>query len=331
MADFRTAAIQRIVEYNSMAAAATTTTTGGISIAEYTAIVTRNGSGRYNNNIIISHGTPVPTATNYYSPSRINNKNNNQPLSFQPSSCHKKVLFTHKALSCYSDDDDEDDATQDTSLFDSSTSGGGGAHVATRSRLASAAPVWNGSVLRSMNYGCVNSVDMIQTILIVDSSLVCLSLFAKGLHWMLPHATITLARTQDEALKYFAGVNFDVVIVEERLKPIARSQHSHHRHHQSHHHYHRNRHDHSGTNSGSGLLREMMQQRKKECRYRHSNNCLQNQEILYIGVSAHFDADATKLREHGADVVWPKPPPLMDCHLRDDILQVLHRKRGTKR
>ena len=47
---------------------------------------------------------------------------------------------------------------------------------------------------------------------------------------------------------------------------------------------------------------------------------------LIIGVSAN-KTDHTKLKHAGADCVWGKPPPKMNSTLRNDLLELLIKKR----
>lgn len=49
---------------------------------------------------------------------------------------------------------------------------------------------------------------------------------------------------------------------------------------------------------------------------------------LLIGVSGWLGEDCEKLRKGGADILWGKPPPIMDNRLRNELLMALLAKRG---
>lgn len=135
----------------------------------------------------------------------------------------------------------------------------------------------------------------IKRILIVDSHDMSLRLFAKSFQMAFPHATITTAKTGQDALnRCLDGVSFDIILVEERLSLF---------HHQTSH------------SAGSGFLQAL-----------HQNHCQRNS--LKIGVSAHVDHDQAALMESGADFCWSKPPPPLNKATVEEIFQALVGKRG---
>jgi hypothetical protein len=48
---------------------------------------------------------------------------------------------------------------------------------------------------------------------------------------------------------------------------------------------------------------------------------------LLVGVSARPALDRDKLIKSGADCVWGKPPPEMNATLRNELLELLMKKR----
>mmetsp|Transcript_2881 Transcript_2881/g.7317 ORF Transcript_2881/g.7317 Transcript_2881/m.7317 type:complete len:172 (+) Transcript_2881:381-896(+) len=48
---------------------------------------------------------------------------------------------------------------------------------------------------------------------------------------------------------------------------------------------------------------------------------------LFVGVSAQLAEDRARLEKAGADCVWGKPPPEMNSVLRNNLLQLLMKKR----
>jgi hypothetical protein len=203
----------------------------------------------------------------------------------------QKILFTHRALS-----PDSIDSLHDTE----------------RSTAALSMPLGHGTdnrLVRSLSCGNLAAKQSeIRRVLVVDSHDACLDLFAKGLLRMFPCAKVTTARSREEALGYSAScstqdnVYFDMIIVEERLKLLPWRADS----------------SSATATSGSSLLLELQ---SRQSRSHHA--------ALYIGVSAHVNDDAAKLKEHGADIVWSKPPPLMDRRLRDAIVAAIEDKRNV--
>jgi hypothetical protein len=139
---------------------------------------------------------------------------------------------------------------------------------------------------------------VIQNILIVDVHDICANLFAKGLLALFPNARIVKAKTSEEAVKHMQLIRFDMILVEERLKMFHRCQNV------------------EPAASGSCLLQTSVRNKDK---------------TLLVGVSAHLAEDASKLRAAGADILWSKPPPLMDHELRKSLIQTLLAKRRDKK
>jgi hypothetical protein len=52
------------------------------------------------------------------------------------------------------------------------------------------------------------------------------------------------------------------------------------------------------------------------------------QRALLIGVSMHPTQDSKSFMEHGADIVWGKPPPHMNTELRNQLILKLLQKRN---
>lgn len=140
-----------------------------------------------------------------------------------------------------------------------------------------------------------------KSVLIVDPHDICLKLFGKAIRTMLPHITISTARSSEEATKrVMEHKRFDVVIVEERLGLF---------------------HDKGDPNrshpneSGSALIQLLASQAG-------------GSETLWIVVSAHFKTDEERMKDSGADFLWPKPPPSLNQDMRDTLLKALLMKRG---
>jgi CheY-like chemotaxis protein len=140
-----------------------------------------------------------------------------------------------------------------------------------------------------------------KSVLIVDPHDICLKLFGKAIRTMLPHLTISTARSSEEATKrLMEHKRFDMVIVEERLGLF---------------------HDKGDPNrshpneSGSALIQLLSSQAG-------------GSETLWIGVSAHFETDEERMKDSGADFQWPKPPPSFNKDMRDTLLKALLIKRG---
>jgi hypothetical protein len=149
----------------------------------------------------------------------------------------------------------------------------------------------------------------IQNVLVVDPHDVCAKLFKRDLKRMIPSVKVSMASSSTEARKIMAVCNrFDVMIVEERLKP-----------------FHHNAADlcetmpeEEGHSSGSEFIKVLTQERAAGPT---EDNC------LFIAVSAHLDKDKERMKTNGADFIWAKPPPTMDEIVRDVLLKALLVKR----
>lgn len=153
----------------------------------------------------------------------------------------------------------------------------------------------------------------IRNILVVDPKDLFLVLFARSFKFMLPHVHVVTARSSEEALRRIktCGHQFDIVVVEERLKLFHRqalpqvSQEAP-----------------VHFSSGSALIRALSRD--------GSTGMVQSrhQEQLFVAVSCHSE-DRAALEKSGADLVWSKPPPKMDEALRNKILKMLLTKRSN--
>ena len=133
----------------------------------------------------------------------------------------------------------------------------------------------------------------IHKILIVDPHDICQKLFMKSWKRLLPKVEVECVSNSDEAQRVLEKKEFDLVLIEERLKLFHRQQSSNVHH-----------------ASGAALF-EVLRPRLST--------------TLVIGVSSHPKEDAPCWMD--ADYFWPKPPPPMSESLADDMLQTLLRKR----
>jgi hypothetical protein len=144
----------------------------------------------------------------------------------------------------------------------------------------------------------------LKRIMVVDPHDLCRSLFTKALRQILPNACISQARTSDEVLNCVKRLGtkcmFDLVLVEERLQLIPTSSTLQ-----------------RYQYSGSALIVEI----KKMVQSR-------DLQTLFLGVSAHFDADKEQLEQSGASICFPKPPPPIDKTIRDKIMKQILILRG---
>jgi CheY-like chemotaxis protein len=139
----------------------------------------------------------------------------------------------------------------------------------------------------------------IRNILVVDPHDICLKLFCKDIRSMIPDANVCAARSSEEAMKLIeCNYRFDIVIVEERLKPF-------HRH---------AREKSTDLSSGSEFIKTLSKEMGDKC--------------LFIAASAHLDEDKQTMFKSGADFIWGKPPPQMGEIMRDVLLKALLIKRG---
>jgi CheY-like chemotaxis protein len=142
------------------------------------------------------------------------------------------------------------------------------------------------------------AANKIERILVVDPHEVCLGLLCQAFQLMFPRAVVQEAMSSADALA-LVGPNerFDVIVVEERLNRAGETN--------------------DLLGSGSTLMAGI----------RGELSC----EPLFIGVTSHPEVDAPQLQQHGADVVWSKPPPRINLDLRNELLRTLSQKRGHAR
>jgi CheY-like chemotaxis protein len=138
-----------------------------------------------------------------------------------------------------------------------------------------------------------------RNVLIVDPNDLCLKLFSKDFRSMIPDVNVCAARSSEEAMKLIeCNYRFDIVIVEERLKPFRRHA----------------REKSADLFSGTEFIKTLSKEMGDKC--------------LFIAVSAHLDEDKETMQKSGADFIWAKPPPQMDEIMRDVLLKALLIKRG---
>lgn len=207
----------------------------------------------------------------------------------------------------------------------------------------------------------------IRNILLVDRNKLILDLFRRSLKLMFPFASIVTVQSSADALRLFEAAfspengaqAFDMVIAEERLHrpltvcrtPVMKEGKSFsdlegltiNEVREADNNVGVVRHGSlldiakvadKGTNfSGSELLKRIDELceglapsslEADTCSY--SNFNVQKAPLL-VGVSAHPEQDAQTFYKNRADVVWGKPPPTMDEHLRDQLVSVLVKKR----
>jgi len=128
----------------------------------------------------------------------------------------------------------------------------------------------------------------ISKILVVDPLEICRRLLRHTLELLLPHASITTASSSAQAQELFESGQSAFDLV---LVEEHLSKHE----------------------SGSKLLEAW----KKT-----------HPQVLFIGLTAHYVLEKELLIQSGADVVWGKPPPLMNEALRNDLLKKVLTKRG---
>lgn len=141
--------------------------------------------------------------------------------------------------------------------------------------------------------------DNIKKILIVDPYDICLKLFSKAFQQAMPGVIISTSRTSEEALKQVIKTDFDLIIVEERLKLFHRPQ--------------------PGVCGNMNASGSLLLQRIADI--------TKNRAIL-VGVSAHLPEDSQRLKDVGkADLLWGKPPP----PLTRELLMQLENMHASKR
>uniref|UniRef100_A0A7S2LQ49 Uncharacterized protein n=1 Tax=Leptocylindrus danicus TaxID=163516 RepID=A0A7S2LQ49_9STRA len=194
----------------------------------------------------------------------------------------------------------------------------------------------------------------IQNILVVDVHDIFLKLFSKALKEMMPHVKVVTAMSAIEALKQIEIAKlahgnrldapthgFDIVIAEERLhSPNMSTRNNMARKYSGSKEVHStspasvdglfldNKQDPSESISytGSQLIGFLNQQEKVA----ESRGMFAVQRTFLIGVSASLKDDRTKLSKAGANLLWSKPPPLMNNALRDTLFNGVLEKRGKK-
>lgn len=193
----------------------------------------------------------------------------------------------------------------------------------------------------------------IKKILVVDPHQIFLALFTKSLKHMIPHASVSTARSAEEAMARIEAAQrafplndggathgFDIIIVEERLWSSSSTQQQPGgggRRCSS------PTHDDDGSasstqaagddlvqrrgdkNSGSALIRYLAESQHELDR---SVGGSTSRRSLLIGVSARVALDRKKLEKSGADCVWGKPPPEMNSALKNELLKLLLKKRN---
>ena len=80
--------------------------------------------------------------------------------------------------------------------------------------------------------------------------------------------------------------------------------------------------------SGSALTRHLVESEHELSKSEGSGRSIRGS--LLVGVSARLFQDREKLEKSGADCVWGKPPPEMNTKLRNELLQLLMKKRNTQ-
>jgi vacuolar-type H+-ATPase subunit F/Vma7 len=199
-----------------------------------------------------------------------------------------KVLYSHPALGV--------DGQYDPTLA-----------YQNRDIATSFAPV---SQLRVNQFRDAVAETEVRNILVVNSHDAFLNLFAKGMRKIFPYAMIVSASTREDTLTHIeerlskqkAETNkFDIIIVDENLTKKCCSE----------------LHDASSTRAPFLL----------DITDAYGSHDMP-MKTLFVGVCSDFKTGNMKLKAHGADLVWQKPPPLMDEHLRDTILRALLTKRG---
>ena len=150
----------------------------------------------------------------------------------------------------------------------------------------------------------------LRRILVVDSHEIFLNLYAKTLRPLLPHAEVVLADSAAAALLEAQKGRFDIILVEERLKPRTLNNSSQNAQ--------------QTTNSGSSLVPTDQESRSGATLMKRLQ--ITQGRALYIGVSAKLREDVQRLQQ-ASDICWSKPPPHMNAKLVSDLLHKLLVKR----
>eukprot|EP00977_Amphora_coffeiformis_P023906 scaffold14699_cov170-Amphora_coffeaeformis.AAC.3 len=146
----------------------------------------------------------------------------------------------------------------------------------------------------------------LRRVLVVDSHEIFLKLFVKMLSPLLPHAQIVVAAGAAEALQEAEKGRFDLILVEERLKPSSLTSAPNTTKNTSH-----PLPTEEESRSGSALMKRLQ---------------VKHGRALYIGVSAKLREDLPRMQSVG-DICWSKPPPHMNSNLVRDLLHKLLVKR----
>lgn len=161
----------------------------------------------------------------------------------------------------------------------------------------------------------------IKRVLIVDPNTIFLYLFSKSIKSLMPHVLISTARSTSEALgliKTHSSLDgseqpthgFDIIIVEEQLyspsnwpsaEECFRLQNN------------------GIPITGSEFIQQITRKQEQE------PAC--GRPAFVIGVSTNLQEHGSRLRENGADWVWPKPPPSMTLELKRMLLEAVMTKR----
>ena len=193
-------------------------------------------------------------------------------------------------------------------------------------------------------YDSPHSVELlaeIQDVLVVDCHDIFLKLFSKALVEMMPHLNVVTAQSASEALKLIKSAKeeqttnirmhgFDIIIVEERLKPNDNTPG---------HQFRRRREIEKCHSVSPAGVNELLEDETLSLDFSSGSDLisfLTKQELsgersgyvsLNVGVSAFLDRDREKLQKAGANMIWGKPPPKMDLSLSRILLTELIKKR----
>ena len=167
-----------------------------------------------------------------------------------------------------------------------------------------------------------------QRVLIVDNSPMTLKLFQRKILSMFPHVHIDTVLSGEDALDKIEagskrkGLNYDLIIVEERLQnddeelsyDLTGSELLHLV---------------NGMESSSTSPIHYRTKQESEKATTPSNDKISSRLCLKIGVSVSLGEDCESLsKKGGADLFWSKPPPKPSNGLRNQIMNALINKRG---
>lgn len=118
-----------------------------------------------------------------------------------------------------------------------------------------------------------------------------------------------------------ATLGFDIIIIEERLNIIPSQQLASGTY--------KSLNQHSQTAGDNSAQQFDMTSGSSLIRYLAKGDIGDSMRLtLIVGVSAN-KTEHTKLKHAGADCVWGKPPPKMNSTLRNDLLELLMKKRNS--